>query len=177
MKKLLSLLVGGLVLLPFSVNALTVVNPVSCTAVDSDGNKTCTIAVDSGTEAFESFTATLTEQGGADIQSVFNTTGSDWSLVGTPADNGNGVWTVNVSSPGVSGEMSLFSFTYKVSGETDCKINVSLNGSTASTPETNEPTQNKQTGSTIPFIALGAMALLAGGAYVATKNKSKMFNI
>lgn len=179
MKRFLSLLVGGLVLLPFSVKAATSVVP-TCGSADSNGNITCTIGASFDT-AVDNVTVTLTEQGGATITSIDKVSNSEW-LVGTPTVSGT-VRTVTIThdddtyGPASAGETSLFSFTYKVSGTENCSIQLSLDGVTVNTPAADTPTENKQTGSTVPFIALGAMVLIAGGAYVATKNKSKMFNI
>ena len=45
------------------------------------------------------------------------------------------------------------------------------------TKKIDTPVENEQTGVTLPYIFLGAALLIAGYAFVATKNKSKMFKI
>lgn len=176
MKKFFSFMVMSLVaLLPFSVDAATEISP-SCGSKDADGNITCTISYNITDPAgADSLTVTLTEQGGADIISVENAIDTDWAV--SSQNESNGVWTILLASPGVAGEGNLFTFTYKTSGTTDCKIKVALDGQTTEIiPE--EPTpDNPKTGASFPYIALGAVALIAVGAYVATKNKAKMYRI
>ena len=178
MKRFFNLFLVGLVaVLPFGVKALKIQSPVSCTAVDDNGNKTCTLSADFEGDTVDELTVTLEEEGGADILSVTEASAtSDWT-VSSKTNTDESIWTVTLTGPGTSGESSLLKFTYKVSGETDCKVVVSVNGQKTNTPTSNTTTENKQTGSTVPFVALGSLALLAGGAYVLTKNKSKMYNI
>lgn len=178
MKRFFSFLVVGLVgVLPFAVKAATTIAP-DCTSVDSNGNRTCTISANLDT-ALETITVTLTENGGADITSITNVDNSEWNI-GTPTES-NGVHTVNLTyvslEPSHSGETTLFKFVYKVSGEKDCSVAIGLGNATASTPATDTTTPNKQTGLSVPYIALGGIALLAVGAYLTTKSKAKMFNI
>ena len=173
MKKKLSLLVMGLlVVLPFSVKAKTVLQvPISCTSVDSNGYKTCTVVAETNDGEV---TVTLTEEGGAEVTDIQN---GDW-LISSKNKSGS-VWTVVLSGP-EDGEITLFKFTYKGSGETDCRVVLSTESQTIPTPpdtETDKPTPQKQTGSSLPYVALGAIALLAGGAYVTTKNKAKMYRL
>jgi len=182
MKKIFSLMVATVVaVLPFKVfAAVNLSNGINCEEANSDGVKTCTVSGNL-TTAYESLTVTLTEGGGADIQTISNVTSSDWSV--SSQNEANGVWTVVLSygSPETStGEADLFKFTYKVSGEDDCLVTVGVEGATASTPKTpskDTTTENKQTGSTLPYIALGTIAVLAGFSYLATKNKTKMYKI
>lgn len=178
MKRFLSLLVIGLVgVIPFVVKAETSLS-YNCTDIDTDSYRTCTISADLATAA-DTLKITLTEKGGADVTAIENVTSSEWD-VGTPTESA-GVHTINLSyvspDPSHSGETTLFKFTYKVSGETDCSVLIGLDGisKTVSTP--NSTTPNKQTGISVPYIALGAITLLAVGAYMATRNKAKMFNI
>lgn len=172
MKKIWGLLVVGL-LVPMGVSALKVEDPVKCTAVDTDGYKTCTLNIDTEDTSYEEFEATITANGGAEIVSI-NGVSDEWTVT---SSSSNGVYTVKATSIGVKGEYSLFSVKYKVSGEENCNITITLNNNTVSTPKTDTPTESKQTGSTIPYIALGTMLVLASGAYLLTKNKAKMFNI
>lgn len=176
MKKVLSLMIISLVaILPFVVKADTEIG-YSCGEADANGIISCTMNYKITGDLVEQMTVTLTEQGGAEIQEVTAAIDSQWML--TPASESNGVWTVILASPGVADEGDLFAFSYKVSGEKDCKILVSLNGvEKATIAPADEPTENKDTGSTLPYIALGSIALIAAGAYVATRNKSKVYKI
>ncbi len=179
MKKFIAFMVMAImVIIPLNVHAATGIN-YKCGEADSDGNITCTVTYNVDTSA-ETLTVTLTEQGGADVSAINLASGSDWTI--SSSNEVNGVWTVILTSPGVSGEGDLFTFTYKASGEEDCKIvlalgenKVDITPTTPSTPD--KPEENKQTGSTLPYIALGAVVLIATGAYLATRNKSTMYRL
>ena len=179
MKRFLSLaLVSLLFVLPMGVKADTKILP-SCSTTDSEGVKTCIISgkFDSPQESIQ---VTLTEEGGADITSIANAENSEY-LVGTTTESGSShTFTVTHDSttlgPAGNGEYSLFSFSYKVSGEDNCKVVINVDDIKAETP-TPTSTSNKQTGSSVPYIALGTMVVLAGGAYLLTKNKTKMFKM
>ncbi|MBQ7030774.1 MAG: hypothetical protein IJN13_00185 [Bacilli bacterium] len=176
MKKFLSFMVMSLVaILPFTVDAATSISPV-CGNADENGVRTCTIVGNiTNAEGESSLTVTLTEAGGAEITEIANATDTDWALASDPVEV-DGIWTVLLASPGVMGEYNLFTFKYKASGETDCKVSVSLGEETTEiTPDPNPDTP--ETGSTLPYIALAVIALGAAGAYVATKNKAKMYRI
>ena len=176
MKKYLSyMLIGLAAVLPFGVKAATTIDRI-CSDV-SDGTKKCIVTAET-TET--TLTVKLTEFGGADITEI---NGIDWTVSSQNEDNG--VWTIVLTGLD-GGEISLFSFTYKVSGTEDCKIEISLGNQTVSTPPSEDPTtppttdkpaDPEKTGPTLPYIALGAIALIAGGAYVATKNKTKMYRL
>lgn len=180
MRKILSFLVVAFAfMLPAFVSA-DEIRPV-CGEKDANGVRTCTVTY-SITDVKESLTVTLTEQGGAEIISIEDDIDSDWTI-SSKAEN-NSVWTVLVVSPGVSGEGNLFTFKYQESGTADCKVVIGLGDKTVETPndETpsttpDQPEENKDTGATLPYIALGAVLLVAAGAYVGTKNKSKMYKI
>lgn len=170
MKKVLGFMFMALaVVLPFNVKAATSIS-FKCGEIDANGNKTCTITANT---TDNSAVVTLTEVGGAAITSVVD---GDWTVSNT--SHVDSVWTVEVSGPD-TGEINLFSFTYKVSGTEDCKIIIRQGSQSVEVtePTPDKPTENKQTGSTLPYIALGAIAILAGGAYVSTKNKAKMYRI
>ena len=182
MKKMFGFLMLSLVaLLPLSTKAATSIVP-NCGQQDANGVITCTVAYNiTDEEGVDSLTLTLTEQGGAEIVDVVDATGSEWNV--SSKNEENNVWTVILASIGVTGEGNLFTFSYRPSGEEDCGVNIALNGQsvpitpteTPSTPDT--PTDNKQTGATLPYIALGAIVVLATGAYLATRNKAKMYKI
>lgn len=172
MKRFISLVVMSLVaLLPFGVDAATNIAP-SCSAADENGVITCTISYKITDQAgVDNLSVTLTENGGAEIVSINDAEKSDWSV--SSKDKVDGVWTILLVSPGVDGEGSLFTFQYQASGKDDCKVVLSLNNETVNiTPE-----KNPETGATLPYIALGIIALGATGAYIATKNKGKMYRI
>ena len=181
MKKFLSFMVMSLfAVLPFSVNAASEIT-YNCGDFDAEGVRTCTVGylIDASTPQ-DSVTVQLTEHGGAEIISVDGVSNSEFSISTQNAvDN---VWSIVLVSPdAVSGEYSLLSFKYRQSGTAECKVTVGI-GNDNKDVETNDtptdtPTDNVQTGSTLPYIALGAIALIAVGAYVTTKNKSKMYKI
>lgn len=181
MKRFLSIMVMALVLVfPFTVKAAKTNISVNCTnTLDASGNYTCTVAGSTDSSEVSNLTITLTEKGGAEITKVYGANDTDWTLSNSPEDV-DGVWTVLLTSPGIEGEDDLFKFDYKPSGTEDCGITITLDGETktvtpSQTPD--NPTENKDTGATLPFVALGVVGLCAVGAYVVTKNKSKMYKI
>jgi len=174
-KKVFSFLVMSLIaLLPFNVDAATKISP-NCGDKDADGNVTCTIGYNITDDIVDTLTVTLTEEAGAEVISVDNASSSDWT-VSSPSESGN-VWTVILASPGVSGEGDLFTFKYTPSGQTDCKVRVALGEQVVEVIPDDTTTENKDTGATLPFIALSFVAVIAVGAYLATKNKAKMYKI
>ena len=183
MKKILSFLVlGFLAVAPFTVSAASsIVTPIACTPADESGSRTCTVEymIDEATPQ-DSVTVKLTEYGGANITAINDVTGSEF-MVGNK-DEVDGVHTVGVVSlQKITGTVALFTFTYVESGTTDCKVKVSIGDDnkevTSPTNPTDTPTDNVETGSSLPYIALGAIALIAVIGYVATKNKTKMYRI
>lgn len=171
MKKLSGLIMMvALLVLPLTVMAANSINVVEG-STDGDGITSATVTANLDSET-ETITFTVTPQGGATIKDVVNASGSDWAI--KSATQNNGVWTVTVSAPPVKGEHDLAVIKYEKSGEKDCKVVVSL-GNTPSTPD--KPEENKQTGSTIPYITLGLIALGATSAYLITRNKAKMYRI
>ncbi len=185
MKKIFGLMMLSLVaLLPLSTRAAVKITP-NCGQADASGVITCTVAYNiTDEEGVESISLTLTEKGGAEVVDVVDATGSEWSVSSKNEDNN--VWTVILASIGVTGEGNLFTFSYRPSGTEDCEVAITLDGQQVpvtppTTPETpsdpDTPTDNKQTGATLPYIALGAIAVIATGAYLATRNKAKMYKI
>lgn len=176
MKRFLSLFaVGIMAVLPMVVKAADDVElSYNCTDFDSNGIRTCTVSSKFGV-ATDSAVVTLTEHGGADVTEI--TASSDWTIVSRPEVNGVHTITLSYNEPSAAGEYTLFTFKYKESGTDDCEIVLGLGNNNVTIPTPNTPTENKQTGSTVPYIALGTMAILAAGAYMVTKNKTKMFNI
>lgn len=181
MKKFLGFMVMGFAaIMPFSVDAASEIT-YNCGDIDATGSRTCSVGykIDAATPK-DSVSVTLTEEGGADITSIEGVADSEFSI--STKNESNGVWSVVLVSPDtVGGEFSLFTFTYKVSGTENCKVKIAIgdeNKEITETPaEPDVPTENKQTGTTLPYIALGAVALIAVGGYLTTKNKSKMYKI
>ncbi len=204
MKKRLGFLVLALFLvLPFTVHAANQLD-FTCQDADASGNITCTVTYNFD-ESKDSAVVTLTEQGGATVVTdSIKSAGSTWTVAGTPSA-ANKVWTVNLTSPGASGEGELFQFTYTPSGLEGCSVLITLENLTKTvTPPTADKTtckivdgvyydndgnevtkevyeekcaKNPKTGSTLPYVALASLVIIAGGAYVATKDKAKMYKI
>ena len=113
MKKIFGLMVMSLVaLLPLSAKAAVAISK-NCSTADANGVITCTLGYSiTDEEGASSLTVTLTELGGAEIVDVMDANDSEWSV--SNKNESNGVWTVILASPGVNGEGSLFTFTYKL---------------------------------------------------------------
>lgn len=176
MKRFLGLMVAIVLFLPFVVSAKDEL-VYSCT---KDGEThVCNVSVKLESGA-STLTLTLTEEGGAEITSIVSAS-NEWTL-STKEDNG--VHTVNLATNDLEprgGEQDLIKVTYVESGTEDCKIKLALKDASV-TIEPNEPTdtpntENPKTGLTMPYIALGIIALGAVGLYIGTKNKSKMYRI
>ena len=167
MKKILGLMVAVILCLPFMVSAKIKLEKNIIENCSQEGSViTCDVNVqideDSATNEID---VIVTERGGATIVDVLEAD-PQWSLETPLAAKENGVQKVTVkSSESVAGEFTLFKVSYTPSGEEDCEILFSLSS--------NDPA----TGATLPYIALGVIALGAIGAYLATKNKSKMYRI
>ena len=204
--RMLVVMMAMLVMIPLGVKAAAGEMSFNCNEV-SDGVRSCSISYDVGTEAIDTAEITLTQKGGAEIQEVTAVSGSGWDIDGVPSNTNGvwTVKLSNINK--VSNEQTFVNVTYKESGQQDCGVEVSLLGSTKTIEETpsqektptgkcvydkntekyyingeevtKEEYQNAcpKTGSTLPYIALASIALIATGAYVATKNKAKMFRI
>lgn len=184
MKKFLSYLVVSMMfVLPLSVNAASsIVQGSDCGKFDSNNQSNCTVRYNiTDADGLETMIVTLTESGDAKILSIDNYPGSSWTVANVTEPDANRTRTVTLTSPGEKGEGELFQFTYQSStGATDnCRVELRYQGQVASTPETpsDNPTDNKDTGATLPFVALGSIAVLAVGVYLVTKNKTKMYKI
>lgn len=175
MKKILSIIAMALIMvLPYSVNADTKID-YSCGSKNAEGIRTCTIGYEI-TEVESNLTVTLTEGGGATITDISAKAGEDWTI----ADKRevNGVWTVDLTAAGVTGEGDLFVFSYQDSGTADCKVTIALGDKKVEITENEDkPTDNKDTGIEMPYVAVGAITLIAVGTYLVTKNKAKMYKI
>ena len=180
MKRFLCFMVMSLVaIIPFSVSAASEIT-YNCGEVNSSGSRTCTVGyIIDATTPQNSVSVTLTEKGGANITSIDGVASSEFSV--STKNETNGVHSVVLASPdAVAGQFDLFTFTYTTSGTEDCKVTVGIGNENkdvtpAPTPDT--PSDDVQTGSTLPYIALGFIGIVAVSAYLATKNKSKMYKI
>lgn len=172
-KKFVGLLVGVGMFLPMIGCAETKINDnFGCVDVGDDQLK-CTVKI-STDDNLDSFEVKLTTSGGATITAVDEV--GTFTFTEIPDKTANPV-IVKVSGPDKINDesVSLFTFTYKKSGEEDCKVRVSIGESKASTVD--EPETPKQTGSAISYIAIATIGLGAIVLYTTNKNKQKMFNI
>lgn len=176
MKKFLNFAIMTVIaILPLIVNADSKIN-YNCGEFDDEGIRTCVIGyvIDESTPQ-ESVSVTLTEKGGADITEIGDGD-SDFSIISK--NEVDGVWTVVLEAPGpVAGEYNLLTFKYKKSGTSNCKVTIGNGDGNKDIVESDTPTENVKTGSTLPYFALGTIALIAVGTYIVTKNKSKIYNI
>lgn len=192
MKKYLRIMLMAFLLLPLCVSAAAKINDPVCTDTDPDDNKTCTVTATVNSDD-PKLTVTLTEQGGASVESS-SIIGVDWDVKNV--NKTGDVYTVQLeltSEPEAAGTYTLFKYTYKVSGTPECKVTVSL-GKSAPTgkcqmtkdgyfingEEVTEEVYKAEcptTGATLPYVAVATIAILAAGAFVATKNKAKMYKI
>lgn len=174
MKKYLGIMLAMVMaILPLTVEASSQLKIDAANCADEGDYRTCTVVLNT-TEVLPEVKVTLTPAGGAEIVEVNAANGITKGSV-----NGNEYTFTGTDTVG-AGEFDLFTVRYKKSGTADCTVRVSYNGSnvptpTPTTPDT--PTDNKQTGSTLPYVALGGIVLVAVGAYVATRNKAKMYRI
>ena len=169
MKKIISFFViSFIIIIPLKINALTQIKePIVCTNVDINNTKTCSVYANTDENGLF---VILTEMGGAEITEIASNT-NDWIA---SWEKVNGVYNVNLT--GLDGtNVELLSFTYKVSGNKDSKVVVSLGNEQLSTAD--ETTSNKQTGSSMPIMALALLTVFAGTAYITIKNKGKMYKI
>lgn len=183
MKRLMNILVVGLMALaPLTVNAAgtTQLNFTEDNCVLKEGESNvyvCTISATTTGEGVTELTIGLTAEN---------------ATINFESIEGRGEWmTESTSSPltftslsAQTGTYEVFSFEYtKATDGTNCKVKATLNGTDYTinngddkTP-TDTPTENKQTGVTLPYIVLGGAVILAVVGYVSVKNKSKMYKI
>ena len=175
------MIVSIIAALPLVVKAAYDVELVpTCGEADSNGIKSCEVAyIIVESKPLEKLDVTVKEIGGAEVMADSFVSSGDWSL--QPVAGTDGTWNLTFESPGISGEGSLFTFKFKESlGECGVKVEpVGGKGATVTPGNDNktEDPENPQTGSTLPYIALGSIALIAAGAYVTTRNKSKVYKI
>ena len=175
MKKFLGFIIIAIIAaLPFTVKAATKLSHI-CGDADSDGVIVCQISAET---TASTITVKLTEHGGAKIDENSIEYLDDWVISEKSSDDG--VYTIELTGA-TTGKVDLFTFSYKVSGEEDCKITLELVGGSSSTITPSNPTDSPadevSTGSSLPYIALAGIAVAAIYVYNATKNKSKMYKI
>lgn len=188
MRKLFSYLVALVaVIMPFTVSAATggasIVNEngyVPCDAAAADGSKVCHVKVNFTGEGISEVIIKLTLEGGATIKDdqVEVPHNVSWSV--NDENKQNIIVSSNLGS--FTGQSELFSFTLVPGTDPEkCAAKIELLNGTTETPtkdtDTDTPTENKQTGVTLPYIFLGGALLVAGYLLISTKNKSKMYKL
>ena len=145
MKKLLWMmaLMVAMLVLPLGVRAADDL-VFNCTSTDSDGMKTCKVSYNITGDGIDEAEITVEEEGGADIQEITAASDDGWEINGTPSES-SGKWTVSMTNiDKQSGERAFINIKYKVSGQDDCGIKVTLLGSTKTETE-KETTPEKKT--------------------------------
>ncbi len=143
MKKLLWMMaiMVTMLILPLGVRAADDL-VFDCTSVDDNGIKTCKVIYNVTGDGIDEAEITIEEKGGAEIQEVTAVSGSGWDIDGTPSESGN-TWVVNLTNINkVKNEQSFINIKYKVSGQEDCGIEVTLLGTTKTETE-KTPSQSK----------------------------------
>lgn len=179
MKKIFSFLaIALLVMIPMSTNAATneIVlenGVIPCKETLNENEYQCAVKMRVTGGSTESITVNITTHN-ATLNSDSIEAASGWN-----ADISAYPTVTFTKTDGGTGEFELFTFVYtKATNGEDCYVTID-GKSTKSvvTKDTDTPVENEQTGVTLPYIFLGAALLIAGYAFVATKNKSKMFKI
>lgn len=181
MKKIFSFLaIAMLVMLPMTTNAAGKIvqenGQIPCTPDPLDSTKmNCTVSLEVTGENEKSVTIDITEHN-ATVDTNSIEAGEAWNVDTTAYPQ---LTFTSSTANGNTGTNVLFTFSYtKSTNGEDCYV--TINGKSTSktvTKDTDTPVENEQTGVTLPYIFLGAALLIAGYAFVATKNKSKMFKI
>lgn len=180
MKKLFTLLaLVGMMALPMTVFAeSTSKMSYECTAkLDDTSVQVCTVKVTTTGDPATELSVKLTANNATINQSSIE------AATGWVADS-TAYPTIKFTNSELGGTdtYNLFTFEYTPStnGE-ECTVvleaaNDSVTISTQ-TKDTDTTTENKQTGASLPYVFLGGALLIAGYAFVTTKNKSKMYKI
>lgn len=182
MKKIFSFLaIAMLVMLPMTTNAATneIVlenGVIPCVQDSLDSSKyNCTVSLNTTGGNETSVAINITEYN-ATVDKNSIEAGEAWNVDTTAYPQ---LTFTSSTANGNTGTNVLFTFSYtKSTNGEDCYV--TINGKSTSktvTKDTDTPVENEQTGVTLPYIFLGAALLIAGYAFVATKNKSKMFKI
>lgn len=182
MKKIFSFLaIAMAVIMPMSTNAATneIVlenGVIPCVQDALDSTKfNCTVTLNTTGGSETSVAINITEHN-ASVDTSSIEAGKVWNVDTTAYPN---LTFTSATETGNTGSNVLFTFSYtKATNGEDCYVTV--NGKSTKnvvTKDTDTPVENEQTGVTLPYIFLGAALLIAGYAFVATKNKSKMYKI
>ena len=184
MKKIVSLLMVVMVMLmPMVTNALAVEvvrnanGELNCVAGENENVQNCTVSVNiTGGELAEgqALEFSLTEKN-ATVDTTSITGQLDWTMQEFESlDN-----LVFVANGNLTGEVQVFAFTYEKNTEAidECKVTLDLKGFEKTKDEDEQVVEEVKTGVTLPYVFLGGAALLAGYAFITTKNKSKMHRI
>ncbi len=186
--RILVMLVLLMIVLPIAVNAESIELGSQAVCQTSGNQKTgCHFNVYITNPSNTEYTFVFTPAGGATINASDINLDSgaelDWEIANRQTLASGAIEVTVRSADGSPKEWNdnLFNYSYTDSGTIDCKVSYSLKSAdtTPTTPDEpeKEPEKNPQTGSTLPYIALGAIVLVATGAYLATKNKSKMYKL
>lgn len=179
MKKFLGIMVIAVMfMLPITVNAKVVSAQENCT--DISGVQTAKCIPSAQVEGETEFQVVITPTNVTIDEASIEAVDIDWDVT-SKVRNSDGTYTVTVKSTtgsALTGTYSLFSVSYtKDANATDCHVKFTFPSGSTPAPTPDTPTENKQTGSTLPFIALGSLVVLAGAAYIVTKNQTKMYKI
>lgn len=182
-KALISLLLGLIVFAPMSVFALKVSPLVDQEATEvKEGDKLKrTYKVYRVADDFEAEEETIVTEAAFNFTfgkaiEVAECSGSDSFDVtqDTTATTGTVIctWNAKDAEAGVKGEKILLgtiTITLDANTTEDCTINYSYEGESGKI--------NPATGGSLPYAIIAAGVLLAGGVYVATRKKNKLYNI
>ena len=181
MKKNLGIMVMFIIALfvPMVVHATTqLVSPPSCTVNGKQHN--CTFDVVISDDSVTEKTISFTPVNGAVVDNVTLEPSAtlEWEIKGIEKVTKDGAVIWNVTIKHINGAAStwdgrILNYTYTESDTAGCEVSYNLQTATPNTPAQSNP----KTGSTLPYIALGAIVVMAAGAYLATRNKSKMYKI
>ena len=179
MKKIFSFLaIAMAVVMPMSTNAATTEivldnGVIPCKETLNENEYECTVKMRVTGGTADSITVNIT------THNVTLDTNTIEAKAGWNVDASAYPSVTFTKAEGETGEFELFTFTYtKATNGEDCYVTID-GKSTHQTvnKDTDNPVENEQTGVTLPYIFLGAALLIAGYAFVATKNKSKMYKI
>ena len=175
MKKFLGLMVMVVLLIPITVGAK--VNSFNENCSDAANVQTVRCEPSAQIEGEKSIKVTIIPTNvSIDVNSI-ESVDIDWDVT-NPVKNADGSVTVTVTSTtdaALTGTYNLFAMKYtKDDGATDCHVKFKVASEDVATPVVDTPTENKKTGSTLPYIALGSLVVLAGAAYIVTKNQTKI---
>ena len=183
MKKLcgILLILGLLFAMPLNTNAevriseADMVTPISEEVNEADGTVTKTHALKLTTSANETVKdITITLIAGPAVKELTCAGAGDFTLKDQTSDAATRTYKCTFESAGTTSEKFDFG-TFKIlvnkdANNEDCAVQVALEGASG-------PAPNPETGAMVPYLALGAGAVLAVGLILATKNKTRLQKI